>query len=169
MHFKIYGLYILAWETINFSNSCKIIFFVSIIVFKLVARNYFILYLHFFKMNQSKPRIIKDYEKLDPEIQEQIKLVYPYGFSHHLVSFTNKDGKYVSALPFETDEKYYLIRMTVREAEILIEQDDDYDFDGSLKDSVKEDYENKYSDLEYLTDQIEDEKDEFPDDDDIDI
>ena len=120
-------------------------------------------------MEQSKPRIIKDYEKLDPNIQEQIKLVYPYGFSHHLISFTNKEGKRVSALPFETDEKYYLIRMTVREAEILIEQDDDYDYDGSLKDSVKEDYENKYSELDYLTDQIEDEKDEFPDDDDIDI
>jgi hypothetical protein len=115
-------------------------------------------------MNQNKPRVIKDYEKLNPEIQEQIKLVYPYGFSHHLISFTNKEGKHVSALPFETDEKYYLIRMTVREAEILIEQDDDYDFDGSLKESVKEDYENKYADLEYLTDQIEEEKDEYPDD-----
>ena len=147
----------------------KKIFFVIIIVFKLVARNSFILYLHFFKMEQSKPRIIKDYEKLDPEIQEQIKLVYPYGFSHHLISFTNKEGKHVSALPFETDEKYYLIRMTVREAEILIEQDDDYDYDGSLKDSVKEDYESKYADLDYLNDQIEDEKEEYPDDTDDDF
>ena len=120
-------------------------------------------------MNQNKPRVIKDYEKLDPEIQEQIKLVYPYGFSHHLISFTNKEGKLVSALPFETDEKYYLIRMTVREAEILVEQDDDYDFDGSLKDSVREDYENKYADLEYLNDQLEDEKDEYPDDENDDL
>lgn len=114
-------------------------------------------------MNDNKPRIIKDYEKLDSNIQEQIKLVYPFGFSHHLISFTNKDGKRVSALPFETDEKYYLVRMTVREAEILIEQDDDYDMDGSLKDSVKEDYENKYADLEYLSEQMEEEKDEFAD------
>lgn len=116
-------------------------------------------------MNQNKPRIIKDYDKLDVEIQEQIKLVYPYGYSHHLISFTNKEGKLVSALPFETENKYYLIRMTVREAEILVEQDDDYDVDGSLKESVKDDYESKYPDLDYLDEQMEEETDEYPDDD----
>ena len=61
-------------------------------------------------MTNSKPRIIKDYEKLDESIKEQIKLVYPNGFSQHLISFTNKDGLLVSALPFETDDKYYLVR-----------------------------------------------------------
>jgi hypothetical protein len=65
-------------------------------------------------MNQSKPRVIKDYDKLDPAIQEQIKLVYPTGFSDHLIFYFDKEGKNVSALPFETDDKYYLIRMTLQ-------------------------------------------------------
>ena len=51
----------------------------------------------------SKPRVIKDFEKLDKDIQEQIKLEYPEGFEDNLIYFTNKEGKRVSALPFETN------------------------------------------------------------------
>lgn len=93
----------------------------------------------------SKPRVVKDYDKLDPSVQEQIKLNYPYGFEQHLIQFTNKEGKRVSALPFEAEDKYYLVRMTTLEAQTIIEDDDDY-IDGELRDDVKEDYEDKYDD-----------------------
>ena len=121
-------------------------------------------------MNMSnKPRVIKDYEKLDEDIKEQIKLVYPSGFSQHLISFTNKDGLLVSALPFETDEKYYLVRMTTQEAIDIINDDDDYDDEGTLKDESREAYEDKYSDLEYVASiEEEEEEDDSYDDDDID-
>ena len=76
-------------------------------------------------MQSSKPRVIKDFEKLDPEIQEQIKLAYPYGFYDSLIHFYNKEGNKVSALPFETDEKYYMVRMTIAEAKAIIADDDD--------------------------------------------
>ena len=56
-----------------------------------------------------------------------------------MVSYVNKDGKKVSALPFETDEIYYLIRMTIQEAEQIIEDDDDYDDDGNLRDDFGDD------------------------------
>jgi hypothetical protein len=101
-------------------------------------------------MIQNKPRVIKDYDKLDPEIQERIKLEYPSGYSDNLIYFTNREGKRVSALPFETDDKYYLVRMTIYEAEKIIEDDDDYDSSGSLKRSAKEEYESKYSDDDFL-------------------
>ena len=107
----------------------------------------------------NKPRIIKDYEKLEPTIQEQIKLHYPRGFEKHLIKFSNKEGKLVSALPFETDDRYYLIRMTVSEAIEIIEEDEDYDKYGVLKDEVKVEYEDKY-DLELDEDDVEDEVDE---------
>ncbi|MBK8505454.1 MAG: hypothetical protein IPL46_26600 [Saprospiraceae bacterium] len=96
-------------------------------------------------MSSSKPRVIKDYERLEADLQEQIKLEYPLGFSRHLISFTNKDGHKVSALPFETEEKYYLVRMTIPQAKSIIANDDDYDDDGVLKDDVKVEYEDKYS------------------------
>ena len=93
-----------------------------------------------------KKRIIKDYDKLPEEIQEQIKLNYPLGFSQNLIKFTNKEGKRVSALPFDTPDTYYLVRMTVYEAQSIIEDDDDYDNDGLLRDDSKEEYEEKYND-----------------------
>ncbi|MEQ9231429.1 MAG: hypothetical protein RIF46_12170 [Cyclobacteriaceae bacterium] len=96
----------------------------------------------------SKPRVIKDFEALDVSIQEQIKLFYPEGFEDNLIKFTNKEGKYVSALPFETEEKYYLVRMTLAEAQELVEDDDDYDDDGNLREEVKDEYEEKYEEDE---------------------
>jgi len=92
-----------------------------------------------------KKRIIKDYDKLPEEIHEQIKLHYPSGFSQNLIKFTNKEGLRVSALPFETPEIYYLIRMTVHEARAIIEDDDDYDDEGLLKDDSREEYEDKHN------------------------
>lgn len=94
----------------------------------------------------NKPRVIKDFDALDVAIQEQIKLYYPEGFHEHLIRFPNKEGKLVSALPFETDEKYYLVRMTVAQAQEIIEDDDDYGDDGMLRDEVKDEYEEKYDD-----------------------
>ncbi len=102
-------------------------------------------------MSAQKLRVIQDYEKLSPEIQEQIKLVYPYGYSQHLIRFTNAKGEYVSALPFETFEKIYMVRMTSEKATRLIEEDDDYDVDGNLRDEVKEQYEDDHADVEYLS------------------
>ncbi len=92
----------------------------------------------------AKPRVIKDFEKLDQDIQEQIKLEYPEGFEDHLISFTNMEGKRVSALSFETEEKHYLVRMTIEEAQQIIEDDEDYDDDGNLKDDIKEEYQDKH-------------------------
>jgi len=101
-------------------------------------------------MSQSKPKVIKDFDKMDEALQEQIKLTYPNGFVDHLIRFTNKDGKLVSALPFETDEKYYLVRMTASEAKELIRDDTDYDGDGNLKEDIRDEYEDKYADLDYM-------------------
>ncbi len=115
----------------------------------------------------NKPRIVKDFEKLDPNIQEQIKLNYPYGFAKNLIQYKNAEGKFVSALPFETDDRYYLVRMTLVEARQIVEDDDDYNARGELKESIKEGYEEKYGDLDHLT-IIDDAADEIDNDDDAD-
>jgi hypothetical protein len=103
-------------------------------------------------MKTNKLRVIQDFEKVSKDIQEQIKLVYPNGFSQHLIEYTNNEGKIVYALPFETDEKIYMIRMSVKKAIQIIKDDTDYDDDGILKDEIKEKYEDEHSDVEYLAD-----------------
>lgn len=111
----------------------------------------------------NKPRVVKDYDKLDLEIREQIKLSYPAGFSDNLISYTDKDGIRRTALPFETDEKYYLIRMTPTEAMQIVDDDEDFDASGMLKDEIKEEYEDKYSEMENMSDS-DDSKDNYKDD-----
>lgn len=102
-----------------------------------------------FTPNPNKKRIVKNYDNLPDAIVAQLKLEYPYGFAQHLVNYQNKEGKKVSALPYETEDVYYLIRMTVSEAEEIIEADDDYDDDGNLRDdySIEEDIEKMANDI----------------------
>lgn len=100
-------------------------------------------------MSSSKPRVVKDYAKLDKLVKQQIKLNYPEGFEDNLIKFKNKEGNTVSALPFETDDYYYLIRMTISQAQEIIEDDDDYDDEGFLKEEVKEEYEEGDIDEEF--------------------
>jgi hypothetical protein len=105
-----------------------------------------------------KPRVVRDFEQLPENIQEQVKLTYPYGYADELISFSNKEGKRISGLRFETDEKIYLIRMTEEQAEILVDEDEDFDDEGNLLKDVKDEYEEKYSDNDF------DEGDESEDD-----
>lgn len=99
-------------------------------------------------MSQSKLKVITDFEKLPTDVQEKIKLSYPEGFSDFLIEFKNRHHETVSALPFETDEKYYMVRMSVRRAIQMILDDDDYDDDGYLKDHKKDQFEEKHGEVE---------------------
>jgi len=104
-----------------------------------------------------KKRIVKDYENLPEEVINQVKMTYPSGFADHLISFTNKEGKRVSALPFETQDIYYLIRMTVSEAQQIIEDDEDYDEEGTLRDDFSLD---NTKDEEIVESTVSDEEEE---------
>ena len=62
--------------------------------------------------SKSKPRVIKDFDKLDKEIQEHIAQLYPNGFAEHLITYTDpKTGLERFALPYETEDRYYMVRM----------------------------------------------------------
>ena len=103
-------------------------------------------------METNKLKVILNYNKLGKELQEQVKLVYPEGFSEYLVYLKNAKGQEVTALRFETDEKIYMLRMSTQIAFQIMEDDDDYDDNHNLKSRVKESYEKKHSDVEYLED-----------------
>jgi len=87
---------------------------------------------------QAKKRVVKDYNKLPEEVVNNIKIEYPRGFVKHLIKYTNAKGQQVSALPYETEDVYYLIRMSVNEARQIILDDDDYE-DGVLRGDFEDD------------------------------
>ena len=92
----------------------------------------------------SKPKVIKVYDKLDDNIKEKIKLHFHRGFEKGLITFKNAKNKLVSALPFEAEDRYYLVRMSRNESQKIVREDDDYDATGNLTREVKLAYEEKY-------------------------
>ena len=116
----------------------------------------------------NKPRIVKDYDKLPLDVQGQIKLAYPQGFAGNLITYINAKGKVVSALPYETDDHYYLVRMTLEEANNIVENDDDFNDDGVLRDDFAlqefEGHDDVDEDVNDIPDDLPEEED---DDDDI--
>ena len=103
-------------------------------------------------MNSTKPKVIIDYYKLRKDLQEQLKLQYPYGFADNLIQFTNGKGQNVSALRFETEDKVYLLRMSAQAAFQIMEDDRDYDENHMLKKTVQKEYEEKHGDTDFTGD-----------------
>lgn len=78
-------------------------------------------------MINTKLSVIRDYDTLNDELKEQVKLVYPSGFYNSIIEFTNNDRKKVSAIRFETEEKIYLLRLSKKMVKQLIEVDEEFD------------------------------------------
>ncbi len=75
----------------------------------------------------SKPRLVKDYLKLPKEVQAAIKLEYPNGYSHKLINYTTPKGEKVLALPFETEEFAYLVRVSISDSRHIVREEDEDD------------------------------------------
>lgn len=60
---------------------------------------------------EAKKRVIKKYEQIDPTVLKLVHEAYPYGFEENLISFQSPKGELELALPFETEEVSYLIKM----------------------------------------------------------
>ncbi|MBX2889944.1 MAG: hypothetical protein KF734_03390 [Saprospiraceae bacterium] len=112
----------------------------------------------------SKKRVVKDYDALPEDIVRLVKMKYPTGYANHLVSYNDKEGKKVSALPFETDDTYYLIRMTVLEAKRIVKEDEDFDEEGVLREDfadveVDDEFDGEGEDDDEMADGTSDEDD----------
>ncbi|MBN2275049.1 MAG: hypothetical protein JXR41_06435 [Bacteroidales bacterium] len=94
-----------------------------------------------------KKRIIKAYEQLPAEMAEQIKERYPDGFDDHLITFTNARGEIEVALPYETDDTYFLVKMPKNSA-----SEDEEDYESSSYDEF-----DNFENLE-ISDDVADEE-----------
>lgn len=84
----------------------------------------------------SKPKVIKEYAKLPPELVAQVKIHYPYGFEKKIIYFKNRKNKLISAVPFEGEKFFYMVKMTKEQAQKIVIEDDDFDDNGRLKDAA---------------------------------
>ncbi|HAD96125.1 MAG TPA: hypothetical protein DCG19_01905 [Cryomorphaceae bacterium] len=89
--------------------------------------------------SSDKKRVIVDYKNVTPDILEMFTDLYPYGYEDDIIKFKNAKGEMVTAVPVETDDTKYLIKVGV-EMDAKIEAFlDDEDDDESEDDMVSED------------------------------
>lgn len=82
----------------------------------------------------SKQRRIVDYRNLSDELLELLEAQYHGDYSTSTIRFRNAQGDLVSAVPIETEDSIYLVKMSVqlrRKLEELAaaQEDDDEDDD----------------------------------------
>ncbi|WP_075589823.1 hypothetical protein [Labilibacter marinus] len=101
-------------------------------------------------IQRSKKKSIIDYNKLPIDLKEQLKLMYSDGYHEELITYKDAQGQRISALRFETDTIIYMIRMSKELACEIMDDDDDFNDDYSLKSNKKIAYTDKHADNDYL-------------------
>ncbi len=82
-----------------------------------------------------KKRIIVDYKTLPENMLERLALQYPDGFKDNLITYTNSKGDKISAVPVETEETYYLVKVSIQLKEMVRDVDvEDIDPEEDLGD-----------------------------------
>jgi hypothetical protein len=101
-----------------------------------------------------KKRIIKSYEKLTQELQELMKEKYPYGYSNKLISLNNANNERFYAVPLETEDTTYLIKVQVEKIKKHSDSDDQIFFNVDDEDYDEQAKEN-FSDFDLPDDSYE--------------
>lgn len=81
-----------------------------------------------------KKRVIKSYEKLDQEMRDLLEETYPNGFTGNVIRLTNAYNETYFAVPLETSEANYLIKVPIEIMKGKAE-DEEEDFDNTSDDS----------------------------------
>lgn len=92
------------------------------------------------KGSDAKRRVIVDYKNVTNEILDLFTDRYPYGYDDgDIIRFKNAKGEMVKAVPFETADTKYLVKVSVQmdqQIEAFLEDDDDDSDDVGENDST---------------------------------
>ncbi len=62
----------------------------------------------------TKKRLVTSFSKLTPEQQQQVKTLYPMGYDAHMMRIDKPNGDFFCAVPYETEDIYYLVKIDVK-------------------------------------------------------
>jgi DNA-directed RNA polymerase subunit delta len=120
-------------------------------------------------------RIIVDYAKLTQEILDLLVEKYPDGYEEiNIVRFKNIQNELIEAVEVRTDDTIYLVKISKKLQDRMINYDDDFDIDlppeGLVKDIEEDDDEEDESIEKDKNDDFDDDEDEndFPDESNLD-
>jgi len=86
----------------------------------------------------NKKRVIVDYKNITQDLLQLLSDVYPEGFEDDTIFFTNAKGERVEAVPLETDDTKYLVKISAQLVTKFenFQDDDDDDADTDTEDAA---------------------------------
>ena len=81
----------------------------------------------------AKKRLVTSYNNLAPELQEAVKAAYPLGYTDYMMRIDKPNGDFFFAVPFETEEISYLVKIDVKIDDMSGEEEDKDYYDDDLK------------------------------------
>lgn len=85
------------------------------------------------KQNTVKKHIVTSYRNLAPEMQEAVKEKYPFGFTDAMMRVDKPNGDFFYAVPFDTEEVAYLVKIDVKIDDNAQEEDEKDYYDDEIK------------------------------------
>ena len=80
-----------------------------------------------------KKKLVVAFNNLSAELQEAVKLAYPTGFADFMMRIPKPNGEFFFAVPYETDEISYLVKIDVKIDDASTEEEDKDYYDDDLK------------------------------------
>ncbi len=106
------------------------------------------------KAKTNKKRSVVSFANLSPELQEEIKKFYPYGFTEAMMRIDKPNGEFFYAVPFETEEVMYLVKINVKIDDHIEEEDDKDYYNDDLKGADELADSEEDEDIDNLRDEI---------------
>lgn len=88
-----------------------------------------------------KRNLVTAFNNLSTDLQEAVKAFYPAGFSEAMIRVDKPNGDFFYAVPFETEEVAYLVKIDVKIDDAALEDDGADFFDDDIKgaDEIQDD------------------------------
>lgn len=93
------------------------------------------------KQNTAKKHIVTSFHNLSAELQDEVKEKYPLGFTDAMMRVDKPNGDFFYAVPFETDDISYLVKIDVKIDDHSQDDDDKDYYDDEIKgaDEIQDD------------------------------
>ncbi len=92
--------------------------------------------------NSTKKRLVTSFNNLSQEQQEEVKMLYPRGFTEVMTRIEKPNGDFFYVVPYETEEVSYLVKIDVKIDDVGDDgADDDYFGDDEINgaDEIQDD------------------------------
>ena len=110
-------------------------------ILRILAENFRATVIMTTKQNTAKKHIVTSFHNLSAELQEAVREKYPLGFTDSMMRVDKPNGDFFYAVPFDTDEVAYLVKIDVKIDNGATEEDDKDYYDDEIKgaDEIQDD------------------------------